>query len=408
VGDFNRDGKLDVATVDYCVSHCQILQGTVTILLGNGDGTFQPNGDLLTNGGVVALAVADLNGDGKLDLAVAESFSQYFGHAAIFLGNGDGTFQIETDYNTGIAPFAITVGDFNGDGKLDLATANFGFLEPQSGTVSVLSGNGDGTFQSPDNYPTGLTPQAIVAADFNRDGRLDLATACFNYSTADVMVQSSVTLSRSQITFPYTLVGTSSPPAKVKLTNIGGQTLNIGGVAITGTDKKDFVVESGCAKQLPPEASCELQVIFKPKNYRLRTAGLTVTDDSAGGRQTVEIQGSGTALSASPGSLDFGDQAVGTISASQAITLVNHGSMALQLYAIYITGANPDDFAQTHTCVRYLGVGSSCTINVRFTPKVVGARTATVNVFSNGGASPETVRLSGTGTPGADSQQSAR
>ena len=400
VGDFNRDGKLDLATVDYCISSCSgtITQETVTILLGNGDGTFQPISNTLTNFWSGAVAVADLNGDGKLDLAVTEAFSTAFGYVAIFLGNGDGTFQGETDYATGVDPLAITTGDFNGDGKLDVATSNSNYDIEQAGTVSILSGNGDGTFHSPTSYQTGAYPEFLVAADFNRDGKLDLATGAFNeVSGADVLLQSSVTFSTSLISFPYTPVGRSSDPVTVTLTNIGVQTLNIAGVAITGTDKADFSVASRCGMHLLPQASCELQVTFTPTNYHFRTAGLTISDNSAGPAQTVQLQGSGTALTIYPASLDFGDQALGT-SSSQTVTLTNHGSKPVTFYNFNITGTNAHDFVHSHSCPYVLGPGSSCTVSVTFTPTAVGSRTATMNVYSTGGASPEIVNLSGTGT----------
>ena len=141
------------------------------VSLGNGDGTFTPaNGSPISLGknlyGVVA---GDFNGDGKLDLAVTDSG----GNAVlILLGNGDGTFGAPTTIPVGTEPEAIVAGDFNNDGKLDLAVANFG-----DGTVTLLLGNGDGTFTSASGspYPVGPQPFAISAADFNGDGKLDLA-----------------------------------------------------------------------------------------------------------------------------------------------------------------------------------------------------------------------------------------
>jgi hypothetical protein len=164
VGDFNGDGKLDVAVVD---------GGGLVISLGNGDGTFtQATGSPIQVGhSFSAIVAGDFNGDGKLDIAVADAA----GNAVlVLLGNGDGTFKSPTTIAAGNGPASMVVGDFNNDGKLDLATANYG-----DGTVTLLLGNGDGTFTqaSGSPYTVGKGPDAIVAADFNGDGKLDLAVA---------------------------------------------------------------------------------------------------------------------------------------------------------------------------------------------------------------------------------------
>jgi hypothetical protein len=112
------------------------------------------------------VAVGDFNGDGIPDLAVANGSA-----VSVLLGNGDGTFQAQVSYAAGIGPIFVAAGDFNGDGKLDLAVAT-------SGGVRVLLGNGDGTFQTtPISYVAGRTPQAVAVGDFNGDGAADLAVA---------------------------------------------------------------------------------------------------------------------------------------------------------------------------------------------------------------------------------------
>jgi len=159
VGDFNGDGNVDLVTADYSSS-------TVSILLGNGDGTFQSHVDYPTGEYPVSVAVADFNGDGRSDLVTAD----FGGNAvSVLLGNGDGTFQTHIEYATADYPFSVIVGDFNGDGHPDLATAdNFN-------SISVLLGKGDGTFQAHVDYAAENFPDAIAVGDFNGDGRLDLA-----------------------------------------------------------------------------------------------------------------------------------------------------------------------------------------------------------------------------------------
>jgi hypothetical protein len=183
VGDFNGDGKLDAAVVS---GGSAALGGSgVTVSLGNGDGTFTlASGSPISLGTYLsAIAIADFNGDGKLDLAVTDSS----GNAVIILlGNGDGTFGTPTTIPVGNGPEAIVAGDFNNDGKLDLATANYG-----DGTITLLLGQGDGTFTqaSGSPYTVGQYPYQITAADFNGDGKLDLATANLGDYTVSILLQ---------------------------------------------------------------------------------------------------------------------------------------------------------------------------------------------------------------------------
>lgn len=163
VGDFNKDGKLDVAIANYYGSN---EGGRVSILLGNGDGTFGPPTTYYSGGLSIAVATADFNKDGNLDLVVV---NQNSADVSIFLGNGDGSFQLAVGYKAGLAPTAIAVGDYNGDGKADLAVSD------GSGMVSILLGKGDGTFGGLVSFHAGVNPTSIVAGDFNGDGKLDLA-----------------------------------------------------------------------------------------------------------------------------------------------------------------------------------------------------------------------------------------
>ncbi len=163
VGDFNGDGIPDLALINTYYSN------TVAILLGNGDGTFTAVSSSPSVGEFPAgIAVGDFNGDGKLDLAITENGSN---SATILLGNGDGTFTpAAANPATGIQPMGIAVGDFNGDGIADLAVACSG-----SGTVTILLGKGDGTFTAAAVSPAVSGADQIVVADFNGDGKLDLA-----------------------------------------------------------------------------------------------------------------------------------------------------------------------------------------------------------------------------------------
>ena len=153
--------------------------GTVSVFLGNGDGTFAHHADYLVNHHPVAVVGADRNGDGALDLAATVNDA---GTAAILLNNGDGTFQAPVSYGASNGPYGVAVGDFNGDGKSDLAVTNYCTVGQSPlvctgsyiGTVSVLRGNGDGAFQTASRFPVGVAPNGIAAAALSAGGNLDL------------------------------------------------------------------------------------------------------------------------------------------------------------------------------------------------------------------------------------------
>jgi hypothetical protein len=157
VGDFNGDGVRDLAVANW--------SNNVSVLLGNGDGTFQAPQNFATAGNPSSVAVGDFNGDGRPDLAVANSSSN---NVSVLLGNGDGSFQAAQNFAAGSTPVSTAVGDFNGDGWPDLAVAN-----QDSNNVSVLLGDGDGTFQAPRNFGAGIVPRSVAVGD----GWQDLAVA---------------------------------------------------------------------------------------------------------------------------------------------------------------------------------------------------------------------------------------
>jgi uncharacterized repeat protein (TIGR01451 family) len=172
VADLNGDGLADLISVN-------LSGNSVSILLGNGDGTFQTPANYTVGTNPRAVAVADFNGDGKPDLAVANENSGGTGSISILLGNGDGTFQTAVNYPVGAAPRSLVAGDFNGDGKADLAVANFA-----GGTIGILLGKGDGTLDAAVSYPAGASLQSIAAGDLNGDGKTDLVVANSGIATS--------------------------------------------------------------------------------------------------------------------------------------------------------------------------------------------------------------------------------
>jgi hypothetical protein len=268
-GDFNGDGKIDLAVLETCgtiQSSCYPRAvpngpGMITILFGDATGNFTASPSAPITGLVpYAMVAADFNGDGILDLAVANSGDNT---VTLLMGNGDGTFTpANASAPTGNAPNAMAVGDFNGDGNLDLAITNYndntisillnqncsagaptactfapaavspavgsgpsaiaagdlnadGFLDlavtnSNSNSVTILLGNGAGAFTATvpatgPNYSTGTTPEGLVLADFNADGRLDIVTAnagsSFTYLRQAAVPQLSLTTSNASPTY---------------------------------------------------------------------------------------------------------------------------------------------------------------------------------------------------------------
>ncbi len=171
VGDFNRDGKQDLAVAN-------INGANVSILLGTGNGSFGLATNFAVGSGPKSVAVGDFNGDANQDLAVVNAGGN---SVSILLGNGNGSFGSPINILVGSSPNFVAVGDFNRDGKQDLAVANF-----NNGNVSVLLGIGNGNFGSATNFAVVAGPTSVAVGDFNRDGKQDLAVA--NQTSANVSI----------------------------------------------------------------------------------------------------------------------------------------------------------------------------------------------------------------------------
>jgi hypothetical protein len=486
LADFNGDGNLDIATA--------IAFGppAVAIYLGKGDGTFVDGGVYSTKNFAGAVAAADVNGDGKLDLIT--------NGVDVLLGNGDGTFSqgvsvpVPTDDD---AP--VVVGDFNGDGNLDVGLVPISCQQScQEKQITVLLGDGKGGFQSPLQFAISISGLVgFSAADFNNDGRLDfvvggdtsgaevllqgtaivdpmnldfgtikvgshsqpqttkltniggtplkidsisiggdptdfsetnhcgnnlpphgscnikvtfsptkagmlLASLEIKYSGGNVLdvaltgtgIQSTVSLTPSQMTFALQLVGTTSSAQTATLTNTGSQTVNISNIQATAP----FGESNNCPAALPPNNSCQIQVTFQPTQRGDVKGTLEVTDDAQGSPQKVALSGSGTVVKLSTTSVNFGDQKVGTKSPAVPIKLTNVGTVALSISQIALVGNDPGDFSETNNCGTSVPPGGNCTIKVRFEPQKKGQRSADLSITDDGGGSPQQVGLFGNGT----------
>ncbi|HXR64630.1 MAG TPA: VCBS repeat-containing protein, partial [Ktedonobacteraceae bacterium] len=176
VGDFKGNGKLDIVTTN-------ATDNSITLLMGNGDGTFQPSRTVHVGVNPTGVTVGDFKGDGKLDIVTTNGGDNSI---TLLMGNGDGTFQPSRVFLVGANPTGIMVGDFNGDGKLDIVTT-----DSSDNALSVLMGNGNGSFPVYQTVHVGANPTRIAVGHFNRNGKLGIATINSNDNSVSVLMNKS-------------------------------------------------------------------------------------------------------------------------------------------------------------------------------------------------------------------------
>ena len=380
--DFNGDGKLDLAAA-------AIGGNAVSILLGNGDGTFQPHVDYPTGGASSWVVAGDFNNDGKLDLATTNNDTLTI---SILLGNGDGTFQPHQDFPTFASPQAADIGDFNGDGNLDIAVNHLNESPtappPNLGsTVSIFLGKGDGTFQPERVYPTGLGPNSVLAADVNGDGILDLVTPNAGVKTVSVLLGNGDGSFQPNVDYPlpnggaFAAIGDFNGDQKADLivSNGSGFSLLLGNGSGTFQPHLDFSGSGIAANGMTfGDFNRDGRLDVAPENFTSNDVSILLQSPSAYTNTITK---------------NFGPVSVGT-GVPNTITLFNSDSTALAVKSLVIGGTNAGDF-KASGCASAVPAGSSCQIAVTFTPGSAGPRSGLLTVNDNLGS--QIVNLLGTG-----------
>ncbi|MGD1101618.1 MAG: FG-GAP-like repeat-containing protein, partial [Terriglobia bacterium] len=380
VGDFNRDGKLDLAVVNQTCTSLPCTSGSVSVFLGNGDGTFQPRLDYSTGNIPVAVTVADLNGDGIPDLAVVNNGFGSSDSVSVFLGKGDGTFLSGGTLVTGTGPTQAVAADFDGNGTMDLAVA-------YSAGISIIPGRGAGTFGPRTDYPITNGAKAIAVGDFNNDGKPDLAV-----TTPDSVV---VLLGKGDGTFQP---GVSCPVDSI--TNL--DSILVGD--FNGDGKLDLLVGksnnavsilvgNGDGTFLP---AVDIPVGKSERGWVAGDfdgdGGLDLAAASVG-PNAVFVALNAPVVALYPAKLDFGGQGVGTTSAPATVTISNPSGAPLA-----ISGATASDaFSVANDCPATLAPGSSCALSVFFSPTASGDASGVLTISDNASGNSQKVPVHGIG-----------
>jgi FG-GAP-like repeat/Abnormal spindle-like microcephaly-assoc'd, ASPM-SPD-2-Hydin len=420
-GDFNGDGKLDLA-----VSNSS--GNTVSIFLGNEDGTFQPaisfntttnprgiavgdlNGDGIPDlvigansaagltvaigdglGGFTATTLAggecptnpvlaDINHDGNLDIVVGNECGNGVG---LFLGNGDGSFQSPTGLNGSSRVNSVVLADFDGDGNLDIAAA-----DANSGTVDVYLGTGAGTFSGVTQYPAANSASSIATADFDGDGKLDLVVASGSGSAQIVFMHGNGDGTFAAASNIPNTTGLATVMAIGDL-NIDGN-LDIVGIDTNGNLQAWLGNGNGTFQPTPQTISTGNSGFGVLLGNFASDGGLNV---AAGFGSSVYLYL--PALTISPTSINFGDVNLDA-NAQQIITITNSTPNTVNFTEASFTGIDPEDFSQTNTCNVPLKPTAICSLTVTFAPFVAGARDAVLLIADNAPGSPQAVTLNGT------------
>jgi len=374
--DFNRDGIPDVAVTG---------GGGGYIQLGNGDGTFQSPLPVIPSAQGFALLAADVNEDGILDLLVSGAGGGT--GLGVLLGNADLTFQPAVVYPAGSDVSGLVVTDLNNDGHLDVVTS-----DQSTCRITVLLGKGDGTFTTGQVLSPGCNPISIVAGDFNGDGNQDIAAALYGGNTVVIY------LGKGDGTFGTpTTVTVPAEPSAVAAGDVNGDgildlvTSNLTGdvsVLIGHGDGTFTLGPTTKTAGFPPVA---VGLADFNSDGRLDIAALNYTFNAS---VFAILQ---STLQLNRLSVNFGSQKAGTSSPAQNVTVTNTGHSELAVATLTITGTNSSDFFLVTNCGTSLAPGASCSAQISFKPAATGTNTADLLVTDKSLNVTQTVSLTGTG-----------
>lgn len=381
--------------------------GAVTTVAGNGSAGY--TGD----GGPATSATLDLPQgiavDASSNLFVADTGNNVIrridavtGIITTVAGNGSGGFGGDGGPATGASmglPQRVAVDGADNLYIGDLVNNRIRFVDGKTGVMTTIAGNGNAAFSGDGGPATSasLNTPADVAVDIF--GNLFIADLS-NNRIRKVLPPPNAEVSATSLTFSRQVVGSSSSPQKITLSNIGWQILAISGVAVSGTNAGDFNVTHDCGTALTSGANCAVSVTFTPTAVGTSRAGMvTITDSSSNSPQTIQLSGTGIAptetVNLSPASLNFGTTLEGTTSATQPVTLTNIGNNSLNIAKITVVGV---DYSQTNNCGSSVAAGASCTINVSYAPSSSGTNQTRIDITDDGLSSPQSISLSGAGT----------
>jgi hypothetical protein len=259
------------------------------------------------------------------------------------------------------------------------------------------SGSGVAVDSSGNAYVTGRTS----STDFPTLNPLQATNHGSNDAFVAKISPALVSLFPTSLTFGPQIVGATSAPQRLTVTNTGTTNVTISTVTVGGTNASDFAksTDTCTGATVTPTDACTVSVTFTPSAAGSRSASLNFTVNASNSPQTVNLSGTGLGgtASLSASSLTFASQLVGTTSSAQQVTLQNTGNQALSITSISLTGADSGDFSLSQNCGSSLAANASCQISVTFTPTARGTRTATVSLADNASDSPQSISLSGTG-----------
>src|SRR5258708_1561805 len=380
-GDFNGDGKQDLVVVI-------VVTQQIAVLLGNGDGTFGAPAFYSTQAETPEnLVVADFNADGFLDVAVTNDNDETVG---IFLGNGDGTFKPVIKSFANFSPLTLVAGDFNKDSKLDLT------VSPQlESYISVLLGNGDGTFANPTEFQVGINPSPLLTADFNRDGNLDLAIMNYNDAAVNTI---SMMLGNGNGTFqPPVLYDVGAQNTQIAAGDLDGDgNLDLVILNLGNSDNPTISILLGNG-----DGTFQPQMVYPITADSIMVLGdfnndgrldLAIADRV---HDDISVMLQIPSVNLAPTALSLVTQEVGITSPSQTVIPTNASNSPLTITTISVTGTDSAPFGQTNNCPSALNAGANCTITVAYTPPLVGSDSATLTVKDSGAPNTQTVALSG-------------